>query len=152
MAMIVDELIPMCRRLGLGRPPRRIGAIGISMGGYGALLLAEKHPRLISAVAAISPAVWTTYAGARAANAGAFASAADFANDDVITHASHLAGISVRIASGADDPFHPGVVALADALPKPAHVEIPPGCHDDSFFASQQHQSLAFLGHHLAPA
>ena len=57
MAMIVDELIPMCRRLGLGRPPRRIGVIGISMGGYGGLLLAEQHPRLISAVAAISPAV-----------------------------------------------------------------------------------------------
>ena len=152
MAMIVDELIPMCRRLGLGRPPRRIGTIGISMGGYGALLLAEKHPRLISAVAAISPAVWTTYADARAANAGAFASAADFASDDVITHAPDLAGIPVRIASGADDPFHPGVVALAGALPKPALVEIPPGCHDGSFFASQQHPSLAFLGHHLARA
>jgi pimeloyl-ACP methyl ester carboxylesterase len=150
MAMIVDELIPMCQRLGLGRAPRRIGAVGISMGGYGVLLLAEKHPRLISAVAAISPAVWTTYAQARAANAGAFASAADFARDDVITHASDLTGIPVRIASGADDPFHPGVVALAGALPKPALVEIPPGCHDDSFFASQHHPSLAFLANHLA--
>jgi hypothetical protein len=56
----------------------------------------------------------------------------------------------VRIASGADDPFHPGVVALAHALPKPALVEIPPGCHDGSFFASQQHPSLAFLAHQLA--
>ena len=36
MTMIVNELIPICQRLGLGRPPHRIGAIGISMGGYGA--------------------------------------------------------------------------------------------------------------------
>jgi pimeloyl-ACP methyl ester carboxylesterase len=152
MAMIVDELIPMCRRLGLGRPPRRIGAIGISMGGYGALLLAEKHPRLISAVAAISPAVWTTYPQARSANAGAFASGADFANDDVVTHASALAGIPVRIASGTDDPFHPGVIALANAMPRSAVVVITPGCHDDSFSSSQQHQSLAFHGRHLTTA
>ena len=149
MAMLVDELIPMCRRLGLGRPPHRIGVIGISMGGYGALLLAEKHPRLISAVAAISPAVWTTYAQARSANGGAFASGADFDSDDVITHASALTGIPVRIASGTDDPFHPGVVALANALPRSAVVEITPGCHDDSFSSSQQHPSLAFLGRHL---
>jgi pimeloyl-ACP methyl ester carboxylesterase len=152
MAMIVDELIPMCRRLGLGRPPRPIGAIGISMGGYGGLLLAEKHPRLISAVAAISPAVWTTYSQARSANAGAFASAADFASDDVITHASALTGVPVRIASGTDDPFHPGVVALAEAMPKSAVVEITAGCHDHAFFSSQQHQSLAFLGRHLTNA
>ncbi len=94
------------------------------MGGYGALLLAEKHPGLIGAAAAISPAVWTTYAQARSANAGAFASAEDFASDDVITHASALTGVPVRIASGTDDPFHPGVVALAKALPRSTIVDI----------------------------
>ncbi|HLJ98537.1 MAG TPA: alpha/beta hydrolase-fold protein, partial [Streptosporangiaceae bacterium] len=111
MAMLVREVIPMCRRLGLGRPSRGIGVIGISMGGYGALLLAERHPGLLAAVAAISPAIWVTYAEARAANAGAFAAAADFARDDVIEHAAALAGVPVRIASGLSDPFHPGVVA-----------------------------------------
>lgn len=65
MAMVVDELVPMCRRLGLGRRPQRIGTMGISMGGYGALLLAEKYPHLIAAVAAISPAIWTSYSEAR---------------------------------------------------------------------------------------
>lgn len=44
MAMVIDEFIPLCRRLGLGRPPQPIGTMGISMGGYGALLLAEKYP------------------------------------------------------------------------------------------------------------
>ena len=152
MAMIVHELIPMCQRLELGASPRSIGTIGISMGGYGSLLLAEKNPHLVAAVAAISPAVWTTYAQARAANAGAFASAADFASDDVITHASALIGIPVRVASGTDDPFHPGVVALAKALPTTAVVDVTAGCHDGSFFSSQQHASLAFLGEHLAQA
>jgi pimeloyl-ACP methyl ester carboxylesterase len=149
MAMLVEELIPLCRRLGLGRSAGGIATVGISMGGYGALLLAEKHPQLIAAVSAISPAVWTSYAQARAANSGAFASAADFAEDDVITHASALAQTPLRIASGNDDPFHPGVVALASRLPKSAIVEFTAGCHDGTFFRSQQHQALSFLGEHL---
>lgn len=70
------------------------------MGGYGALLLAERHPGLLSAVAAISPAVWTTYAESRSANAGAFASAADFAAHDIIAPAPALGSTAIRIASG----------------------------------------------------
>jgi S-formylglutathione hydrolase FrmB len=149
MAMIVDELIPMCRRGGLGGGARGLGAIGVSMGGYGALLLAERHPRKVAAVAAISPAVWTTYAQARSVNAGAFASAVDFARDDVVTHARALAGTPVRIASGSSDPFHSGVQALAQVLPRSASVTFPAGCHDGTFFTSQQYASLAFLGAHL---
>jgi poly(3-hydroxybutyrate) depolymerase len=149
MAMLVDEVIPMCRRLGLGRTPHGVGAIGISMGGYGALLLAEKNPRLLAAVAAISPAVWTAYSEAQSANPGAYATAADFADDDVVMHAAALEGLPVRVASGYDDPFHLGVVALARELPKSAVVQFTSGCHDGAFFSSQQHQSLAFLGAHL---
>ncbi len=81
MAMVVDELIPMCQALGLGRGHRNIGTMGISMGGYGALLLAEKYPELIGAVAAISPAIWTSYAEAQAVNSGAYASAAAFSDE-----------------------------------------------------------------------
>ena len=64
LAMIVDEVIPLCRSMNLGRPPNLIGMMGISMGGYGALLAAEKYPDLIGAVAAISPAVWTSFSQA----------------------------------------------------------------------------------------
>ena len=159
-AMLTDELIPMCRRLGLGAArggkAHRIGVMGISMGGYGSLLLAEKRPDLISAVAAISPAIWTSYAQARAANAGAYASAADFTADDVVTHTAALARVPVRVASGLSDPFHPGVQAFARALPKdpggqPAAITFAAGCHDGSFFAAQEPPSLAFLAHHLTP-
>ena len=149
MAMVMSELIPLCQRRNLGLAPHRIGTMGISMGGYGALLLAEKYPETIRAVAAISPAVWTSYTQAKAANAGAYASAADFADDDVITHAAALQRTAVRVASGSDDPFHPGVVALMAALPTGAEVQVSQGCHTGPFFTSQEPPSLRFLGAHL---
>jgi len=150
MAMVIGELIPRCQRLGLGRAPRRIGVMGISMGGYGALLLAEKYPDLFAAVAAISPAVWTSYPQARQANPGAYASAAAFAAGDVVTHAAALGRRPVRIAAGYRDPFYPGVRALAGALPPGAVVAVGPGCHDGSFFTAQEPPSLAFLAGCLA--
>ena len=124
--------------------------MGISMGGYGALLLAEKYPHFIAAAAAISPAIWTSYAQAAAANPGAYASAAAFAANDAVTHARALARIPVRVASGYDDPFYPGVQALARALPAGAVVDLARGCHTGAFFAAQQPPSLAFLARHLA--
>jgi pimeloyl-ACP methyl ester carboxylesterase len=154
-AMLTDEVIPLCQRRGLGGS-HRVGVMGISMGGYGALLLAERRPDLISAAAAISPAIWTGYAQARAANAGAYASAADFAADDAVTHAAALARVPVRIAAGFGDPFYPGVKALVRALPKrtggePPVVSFSDGCHDNSFFTAQEPASMAFLARHLTP-
>jgi pimeloyl-ACP methyl ester carboxylesterase len=137
--------------MGLGRPRHRIGVMGISMGGYGALLLAEKHPSLIAAVAAISPAIWTSYDQARSANAGAFASPAAFAAADVIAHAHALAAVPVRVAAGRGDPFYPGVQSLARALPSGAVIDLAKGCHDSSFFTYAEPPSLAFLATHLAP-
>jgi predicted peptidase len=123
--------------------------MGISMGGYGALILAERYPELISAVAAISPAIWTSYTEAHSANPGAYASAGDFDAADAVTHAGMLAGKPVRVASGDDDPFHPGVEALVRALPAGAVVDISHGCHTGPFFLSQEPPSLAFLAHHV---
>jgi enterochelin esterase-like enzyme len=152
MGMVVDELIPMVQRRGLGRAPDGMATLGISMGGYGAVLLAERHPRRFAAVAAISPAIWTSYPQARGANPGAYASAADFAADDAVTHAAALHGVSVRVASGDDDPFHPGVEALAAALPAGSQVVFAAGCHSGPFFTSQVPPSLAFVSAHLAPS
>ena len=149
MGMVIDELIPLCQRRGLGLGARRIGTLGISMGGYGAILLAEKYPDLISAAAAISPAIWTSYAQARSVNPGAYASAAAFASADAVTHASALTEVAVRVASGTSDPFHPGVEALVRQLPPGAVVDISQGCHTGSFFLSQIPPSLTFLARHL---
>jgi pimeloyl-ACP methyl ester carboxylesterase len=149
MAMVIEELIPMCQALGLGRGHRNIATMGISMGGYGALLLAEKYPELIGAVAAISPAIWTSYTEAQAVNSGAYASAAAFNANDVVTHADALGDTPVRVASGFDDPFHPGVVALSHVLPSSA-FEFSQGCHTGDFFTAEEPPSLQFLGQHLS--
>lgn len=149
-AMVVDELIPLCQAKGLGVAPKGIALMGISMGGYGALAIAERHRGLVAAVAAISPAVWTTYDQARAANAGAFASRAAFSAGDVVAHASALRGVPVRVASGADDPFHPGVEALMSALSARSVTLVAAGCHTDPFFLAQEPPSLTFLSRHLA--
>ena len=150
LGMVTGELIPMCWRRGLGR--HAIGTLGISMGGYGAVLVAEKFPRLISAVAAIGPAIWTSYAQARAVNPGAYDSAAAFASADAVTHAPALAGVAVRVACGASDPFCPGARALARALPRGAVTDFSAGCHSYPFFTAQEPPSLAFLGAHLTAA
>ena len=153
MRMLLDEFLPMCRSRGLGEGrPARIGVTGESMGGYGALLLAEQNPDLVAAVATISPAVWTTYSDSQNANPAAFTSAADFADHDVIKHADALRGIPVRIASGRDDPFHPYLEVLEQALPAGSRVLFPPGVHDNAFFGSQAVPSLAFIGRHLVAA
>jgi S-formylglutathione hydrolase FrmB len=148
-AMLVDELIPMCQRAGLGTGVGQLGVLGISMGGYGAILLAEKYPRLVRAVAAISPAIFTSYAQAKATNPDAYATAADFAADDAITHAAALADTPVRIAIGRDDPFYPGVQTLSAALPKTAQVHYGNGCHTDPFFTAQLPPSLTYLSKFL---
>jgi enterochelin esterase-like enzyme len=149
MGMMIDEIIPLCQRLGLGTTPGQIGTIGISMGGYGAILFAEKFAHTISACAAISPAIWTTYAEAHAANPGAYTSTQEFAEFDATTHTSSLAETPVRVVSSNDDPFRPGVVTLIGRLPPDALTKLTGGCHDGAFFASQRHASLLFLGQHL---
>jgi hypothetical protein len=149
MAMVVDELIPFCQRQGLGVSPHQIGLMGISMGGFGALAIAERYLGLASAVAAISPAVWTSYEQAHAVDAGAFASASAFGKVNVIKHASELRGIPIRVASGVDDPFHPGVEELVSVLPPHNTDVISAGCHTNSFFLEQEPPSLSFLSRHL---
>ena len=78
LGMIVHEVLP--RVAARGFATRRIGIIGYSMGGYGALLLAERlgaRPAsgpAAAAVAAASPAIFASYPDAVAADSGAFAS------------------------------------------------------------------------------
>ncbi len=96
----------------------------------------------------LAPAV-VVYAQAAAANPGAYASAAAFAACDAVTHASALGRLPIRITTGYDDPFYPGVQALARALPDGALVHFAQGCHTDPFFLDQEPPSLAFLASHL---
>ena len=129
--------------------------MGISMGGYGACCWPRNDPDLISAVAAISPAIWTSYAEARAANAGAYASAADFAADDAVTHA---AGAGPRPGPRRRRLRRPVLPRRPGPGPRPAEgpgrarsLAFGDGCHTGPFFTAQEPPSLAFLARHLTP-
>jgi len=56
-AMLLDELLPLLSGLGLRTSPDQVGVLGWSMGGAGALRLAEHSPDRLAAVVAASPAV-----------------------------------------------------------------------------------------------
>src|SRR3954470_8785177 len=87
--MLVDEFLPMLRSRGLHT--ERIGLSGWSMGGYGALLLAERLGSSgCAAVAVDSPALWRA-AGDTAP--GAFDGAGDYARNNVFVGRSRLSGI-----------------------------------------------------------
>jgi hypothetical protein len=137
-AAVTAGLLPvLAARLG---PDVRHAGLGWSMGGYGVLLLAERSPDAFVAVAAASPAVWTSFGDA---SPGAFDDADDFRAHDVLADANtSLDGLPVRIDCGADDFFAGTSRRLLDAVPD-ADGGIHPGFHDKptwrSFLPAQLH-------------
>jgi enterochelin esterase-like enzyme len=144
--MVVDELLPMLADRGL--QTSRVGVWGWSLGGYGALLLAQHlGASRVAAVAAASPAIWTSYRGAQP---GTFDNAADFDRNDVLAHTSGLSGISVRVDTGSDDPFAGTTRQLLSSVhPTPAGG-VSGGCHDPAFWSRHAAAQLAFVGSHLS--
>ena len=155
VGMIVHEVLP--RAAATGMRTGRIGLVGLSMGGYGALLLAERFsaadgtggmPR-VAAVAALSPAIFATYPDAVAANAAAFDGPADFARNDVFTRLGALRRVPALISCGQDDPFEPETVRvrarLAALTGRPVTGGILPGCHDGAFWGRTMPGALTFL-------
>jgi S-formylglutathione hydrolase FrmB len=128
--MLLDELLPLLSDLGLRTAPGQVGVLGWSMGGGGALRLAEANPGRLAAVVATSPAV--AAAGSEVAGAG------------------RLAGLAVKVDCGANDPFAPATRALAAALPG-AEIAVTKGCHDGGFWQRQAPAQLRFLAAALGP-
>jgi S-formylglutathione hydrolase FrmB len=150
--MLVNEVLPKLEQQGY--PVSRIGVTGQSMGGYGALLLAIRlGPARIAGVAAASPALFSSYDNAIAANPGSFDGPADFAANNVQSPAALavLRKLPVRIDCGDDDPFTAQDTALRTELGDPPGG-ISGGCHDPAFWRRQLPAELAFLGHHTAHA
>ncbi len=145
MSMVLHELMPICNDLGLGVPPRSVAVMGISMGGYGALMFAEQFPEIFGASAAISPAIWLSYSEARSANAGAFFNSNAFDKYNLFNSLDSLSKVSVRIGAGVSDPFYPNVEVFAKRLPASAVIDFSKGCHTGPFFVSQEPASLLFL-------
>jgi pimeloyl-ACP methyl ester carboxylesterase len=122
--MLLEELAPLLSGLGLRTGPGQLGVLGWSMGGAGALRLAEAHPGRLAAVVAVSPAIAET--GPEVAGAG------------------RLTGLAVKVDCGANDPFAPGTRALATTLPV-AQVAVTKGCHDGRYWQDQAPAQLRFL-------
>ena len=140
MRMLTDELIPLCRRAGLGRFPHAVGATGISMGGYGALLLAERHPALIAAVSAISGDLDRLPPGPRGQRLRVHLSAG--LRDARRGRRRYPSAHRRRVAAGTADPFYPGVQGARQA-PAGAVTHFSFGCHSGPFFAAQEPPSSA---------
>jgi S-formylglutathione hydrolase FrmB len=143
-AMVIGELPAQLAKAGITAGPWAIA--GWSMGGYGALLLAERHDRFV-AVAASSAAVW--FHG-RDTRPGAFDSAEDFARHDVLADLASLPP-AVRIDCGLDDPFASTSSAMLRRIPG-AQGGMAEGAHTMRFWRSVLPAQLAFLGRALSHA
>ena len=135
-SMVVQEAVPA----GIVRTPEHhvvsdaIG--GVSMGGYGALLLGSRYSGFC-AVGAQSPALWLT-PGETAP--GAFDDAEDYRRNDVFSlRPPHPLWIDL----GASDPFQDATLAYARRAGVHAHVS--PGAHDSDFWDEHMPEFLRFF-------
>lgn len=160
---LLQEFFPFMEkryRVSPGRANRAIS--GVSMGGYGALHLAFRHPQLFSAVSAHSgalieklPAFVNAPDSPRArVLGGVFGSPPDTAFWDahsplVLARSANLSGMKIYFDCGDQDDF--GFEAGAAALDRiltarriPHEFHIYPGRHDPAYFAAHIPASLAF--------
>jgi enterochelin esterase-like enzyme len=145
-AMVRDELLPLLERLGLRTD--RVGLMGWSMGGFGALSLAGSWgPSRVAAVAAESPALFARFADA---TPGAFDDAADLAAVTVFGRQDALAGIPVRIDCGTSDPFHDATRDYVAGFPERPAGTFTDGGHDVGYWRSRAPAQLRFLARAFA--
>jgi S-formylglutathione hydrolase FrmB len=143
------------------------GIAGISMGGYGALHIAFKHPQLFGAVGAHSAALIEQLPNIRAQDSrqmgrlrvlgDAFGSPFDPAfwnqNDPVtIAHSANLAALKIYFDCGSEDDFgfETGAQALDNLLTSrhiPHEFHLYPGGHNWSYFAEHLPALLEFHSH-----
>lgn len=140
LAMVMEELPEIVARR-TGARPRREALIGVSMGGYGALLAYARAPSRYRAVAVAGPALFTSYADERAGVGDAFDDARDFAANDAGAACAARANVYVRC--GESDPFAPAVRAFLRRCPH-AEADIVPGCHTDGFWRASAPHLLGF--------
>jgi len=144
-AMVVDDFLPLLASTGLHTG--RVGLLGWSMGGYGALWLATGLGRSrVAGVAASSAALWLSPGDSAP---GAFDDRDDFVRHDVFRLRSRLRGIPVRLDCGLDDPFLHADRAFAAGLPGTT-THFDPGGHSDAFWSAHGGAQMTWLARLLA--
>ena len=167
---LLQEFFPYVEkhyRVAAGRANRAIS--GISMGGYGAVYLAFRHPQLFSSVSAHSAALIEKLpnflAGAlpdspRSRVLGdAFGNPPDpvfwqVHNPIVVARTANLSHLNIYFDCGDRDDFgfEAGAIALDKVLTSrqiPHEFHIYPGRHDASYFAEHLPASLEFHSRHF---
>jgi S-formylglutathione hydrolase FrmB len=146
---VLDEVIPRAVEE-LHADPKRVAIGGISMGGFGALDIARRHPHGFCAAGAHSPALWQT-AGETAP--GAFDDAQDFARHDVVGAARRnpnlFSGTPVWLDAGNADPFQPGDRAF-DRAAANVRLRMYPGAHEGAYWRAHYGAYLRFYANALA--
>lgn len=146
--MVIDEFIPLLAAQGLDTT--RVGLLGWSMGGYGALLLGGQLGAARTAVVvAESPAIWH-HAGDTPS--GAFDDAADFEAHTVFGRERQLHGIPVRLDCGTGDGFYPAARDYARSLTRAGITTtggFEPGGHDLAYWRRMAPAQLQYVSQRL---
>lgn len=139
-AMVVDEFVPLLAQRGLDTS--RIGLLGWSMGGFGALHLAPALGEAVKAVGVMSPALWHRYEDT---SPGAYDDAADFARMTVFGRENTLAGVPLRVDCGTGDPFYAATRDFVRDLPERPGGGFTRGDHDIGYWRRVVPKQLRFL-------
>ena len=141
-AMVVDEYLPLLADRGLDTS--RLGLLGWSMGGFGALRLAGLlGPDRVRAVAALSPALWREFDDTAP---GAFDDAADFEAVTVMGRQGDLDGIPVRVDCGLGDPFCDAAEEYVAGFAQRPAGGFERGDHDRGYWRRLAGPQLRFVG------
>ena len=123
--MLADELPGWCAARGFDA--ERLAAYGWSMGGYGALRLAQRDPGRLRAVAALSPAITS--------------------DDAAVADAPLLEGRRTGLWCGRSDSLFDAVQALSRAMaPPPAVASFGKGAHQRGYWNRVTPAAFAFIG------
>lgn len=136
MSMLLHEFVPLVMER-VGPIPQAV--MGWSMGGFGALLVAERAAGEFKAVATGGAALWTT-PGSTAP--GAFDSAADYYANDVFTGVGSLRGLGVALGWGESDPFYGAARRFVSLLDFSHSTYFGPGLHDSAYWRSIAREQL----------
>ncbi len=139
-AMVLEELLPMLSSMGFDIS--RVGFMGWSMGGYGALHLGAKlGPSRTAGICAVSPALFTSFTGS---TPGAFDSYDDWVQNSVMGLPA-LSQIPLRVDCGTGDRFYLATRQFVNQLKKPPAGSFSAGGHDMSYWRQQLPGELAWM-------